>query len=159
MQHLGVPFVETLIARMLGVERHPVPLPGRLALGSTDDPAVGERVRELLLDPQLRAREPTTIAFALAARPSQRRATFDWFKANHEAFIARTSHFGYRWLPRFGAGFCSLPERDEVEAFFKPLLARLDGADRTLAETLEGIELCGALAEVKRGDWRLADSS
>ncbi len=36
---------------------------------------------------------------------------------------------------------------------------RLDGADRTLAETLEGIELCGALAEVKRGDWRLADSS
>jgi alanyl aminopeptidase len=109
-------------------------------------------VRQLLLDPQLRAREPTTIAFALAARASQRRATFDWFKANHEAFIGRIGHFGYRWLPRFGAGFCTLPERDELKAFFTPMLDKLDGADRTLAETLEGIELCAALAETKRDE-------
>ena len=71
----------------------PVPLQAAAALGNTDDAAVGERVRKLLLDPQLRGREPTTLAFALAARPSQRRATFDWFKANHEAFIDRISHF------------------------------------------------------------------
>ena len=153
VQHLGTPFAEVLIARMLASSDIMFRSQAALALGTTDDPAVAKRVRELLLDPQLCAREPTTIAFALAARPSQRRPTFDWFKANHEAFIARTSHFGYRWLPRFGASFCSLPQRDEVEAFFKPLLPRLDGADRTLAETLEGIELCGALADAKRGDW------
>ncbi|MBL8201385.1 MAG: M1 family metallopeptidase [Chromatiales bacterium] len=153
VQHQGRPFADALISRLLSSNDILFRSQAALALGTTDDPAVGRRVRELLLDPQLRAREPTTIAFALAARPSQRRATFDWFKANHEAFIARTSTFGYRWLPRFGAGFCSKTERDELAAFFTPLLPRLDGADRTLNETLEGIELCAALGEVKRGEW------
>jgi cytosol alanyl aminopeptidase len=154
VQHLGMPFAEGLIARMLASNDIQFRSYAALALGSTDDPAVGDRVRKLLLDPQLRAREPTTIAFALAARPSQRRATFDWFRANHEAFIARTSSFGYRWLPRFGAGFCTPAEHDEVRDFFTPLLPRLAGADRTLAETLEGIELCAALADAKRAEVR-----
>ncbi len=152
VQEHGAPFVETLIERMLASNDIQFRSQAAVALGSTDAAAVGERVRGLLLDPRLRAREPTTIAFALAARPSQRRATFDWFKANHEAFMAQISHFGYRWLPRFGAGFCTLAERDEVQAVFTPLLGRLDGADRTLAETLEGIELCAALAEAKRDE-------
>ncbi|MDH4023244.1 MAG: M1 family metallopeptidase [Gammaproteobacteria bacterium] len=152
VQEGGLPFIETLIRRMLASGDIQFRSQAALALGSTDDPAAGTRVRKLLLDPQLRAREPTTIAFALAARASQRRATFDWFKANHEAFIGRIGHFGYRWLPRFGAGFCTLPEREELKAFFTPMLDKLDGADRTLAETLEGIELCAALAEAKRDE-------
>jgi alanyl aminopeptidase len=152
VQEGGLPFVETLIERMLASNDIQFRSQAATALGATDDPAAGERVRALLLDPRLRAREPTTIAFALAARPSQRRATFDWFAKNHEAFIGRISHFGYRWLPRFGAGFCTLAERDEVRALFTPLLDRLDGAERTLAETLEGIELCAALVEAKRDE-------
>jgi alanyl aminopeptidase len=152
VQEGGLPFVETLVARMLGSNDIQFRGQAALALGATDDPAVGTQVRALLLDPRLRAREPTTIAFALAARASQRRATFDWFKVNHEAFIARISHFGYRWLPRFGAGFCTLPERDELREVFTPLLPRLDGAERTLAETLEGIELCAALAGAKQAE-------
>ena len=153
VQHQGLSFAEPLIGRMMASNDILFRSQAAVALGTTDDAAVAERVRKLLLDPQLRSREPTTIAFALAARLSQRRATFDWFKTNHDAFIGRTSAFGYRWLPRFGAGFCSKPERDEVEAFFKPLLPRLDGADRTLAEALEGIELCAELGAVKRGEW------
>ncbi|MEO8444565.1 MAG: M1 family metallopeptidase [Gammaproteobacteria bacterium] len=152
VQEGGLPFVEALIGRMLASNDIQFRSQAALALGSTDDAPAGERVRKLLLDPQLRAREPTTIAFGLAARGSQRRATFDWFKANHEAFIGRIGHFGYRWLPRFGAGFCTPKERDELQAFFTPMLGRLDGADRTLAETLEGIELCTALAEAKRDE-------
>ena len=153
VQELGAPFADVLAKRMLASNDIQFRTLASTALGSTDDPVVANQVRGLLLNPELRAREPTTIAFGLAARPSQRRATFDWFKANHEAFIARTSTFGYRWLPRFGASFCSPADRDELEAFFTPLLPRLDGADRTLKETLEGIELCGALAERKRGEW------
>lgn len=152
VQEGGMSFAEALIARMLASNDIQFRSQAAVALAATDDAQVGERVRGLLLDPRLRAREPTSIGFALAARPSQRRATFDWFKANHEAFIGRTSHFGYRWLPRFGAGFCTLPERNEVEEFFRPLLGRLAGADRTLAETLEGIELCAALVAARRDE-------
>jgi alanyl aminopeptidase len=152
VQESGLPFAEALIERMLASNDIQFRSQAAVALGSTDEAATGERVRKLLLHPQLRAREPTTIAFALAARDSQRRPTFDWFKANHEPFIARIGHFGYRWLPRFGAGFCTPEERDELKAFFTPMLDRLDGADRTLAETLEGIELCAALATTKRDE-------
>jgi len=152
VQDGGITFVDTLIERMLASDDIQFRSQAALALGSTDDPAVGVRVRKLLLDPELRAREPTTIAFGLAARASQRRATFDWFKANHEAFIGRIGHFGYRWLPRFGAGFCTRQEGDELKAFFTPMLDKLDGAERTLAETLEGIELCVALTEAKRDE-------
>jgi alanyl aminopeptidase len=152
VQDNGAAFVEALIGQMLASNDVQFRSQAATALGSTDDPATAQRVRTLLLDARLGAREPTTIAFALAGRPSQRRATFDWFKANHEAFIARVSHFGHRWLPGFGAGFCTPAERSEVQAFFTPLLGQLDGAERTLAETLEGIELCAALAEAKRDE-------
>jgi alanyl aminopeptidase len=149
----GLPFVDTLVERMLVSNDVRFRTQAATALASTDNAVVGDRVRSLLLDPRLRGREPTLIGFGLAARASQRRATFDWFRANHEAFIARTSaSFGQRWLPRFGAGFCSVKERDEVEAFFAPLVDRLPGADRTLAESLEGIELCAALADSRRAE-------
>ncbi|MEZ5565988.1 MAG: M1 family metallopeptidase [Gammaproteobacteria bacterium] len=152
VQEYGAPFVEALIDRLFASTDSQFRSQATVALGSTDDPKVGDRVRKLLLDPRLRGREPTTIAFGLAARPSQRRATFDWFKANDEAFIARVSHFGHRWFPNFGAGFCSKPERDELEGFFTPIVNRLDGAARTLAETLEGIELCTALVTAKHAE-------
>jgi alanyl aminopeptidase len=152
VQQLGAPFAEALIARMLASGDSQFRLQAAAALGNTDDVALGDRVRKLLLDPQLKGREPTTLAFSLSGRASQRRATFDWFKANQEAFIGRLSHFAYRWLPRFGAAFCTQRERDEVRDVFTPLVGRLEGADRTLAETLEGIELCAALADAKRDE-------
>ncbi len=146
---LGSPFAEVLIRRLVASDDAKFRAEAAAALGNTDDPVLGARVRELLLDKRLRAREPTTLAFELASRPSQRRATFDWFKANHEAFIGRLSHFAYRWLPRLGAGFCSIEDRNEVESFFRPLVANMQGADRTLAEVVEGIELCAALKDAK----------
>lgn len=152
VRQLGLPFVEVLIERLLASNDIQFRSQAAGALGSSDDPAVGARSRALLLDARLRGREPTTIAFALADRPTQRRAMFDWFAANHDAFMGRISRFGYRWLPRFGAGFCTLPERDEVRDVFTPLLPRLEGAERTLAEALEGIELCAALADARRDE-------
>jgi len=149
VQEYGAPFAETLIDRMLASNDSQFRGQAATGLSATDDPGVGERVRKLLLDPRLRGREPTAIAFGLAARPSQRRATFNWFKANDETFTARVSHFGHRWFPNVGAGFCTRVERDELESVFTPLVSHLDGADRTLAETLEGIELCTALVTVK----------
>jgi alanyl aminopeptidase len=150
VQELGAPFAEVLIERLVNSSDAQFRGQAAVALGNTDDIVLGDRLRALVLDERLRAREPTSLAFALAARPSQRRATFDWFRKNHAALTARVSHFAHRWFPRFGAGFCTLRERDEVAAFFTPLVGAWQGADRTLAETLEGIELCAALAEAKR---------
>jgi alanyl aminopeptidase len=146
---IGEPFVDTLIERLFESSDARFRAEAAVALGATDDAALGDRIREFLLDDRLRAREPTSLAFALAARPSQRRATFEWFNANEPEFSGRLSHFAHRWLPRLGAGFCTVSERDEVEAFFSPLVTKWQGAERTLAEALEGIELCAALRDAK----------
>jgi len=151
---LGASFAERLIAQLLASDDAQFRVEAAAALGSTDDAALGDRVRGLLLDERLRGREPTTLASALAGRPSQRRATFEWFKANQEAFIARLPTPAHRWLPRLGAGFCTLAERDELESVFAPLQARLHGTEVALAETLEAIELCAALVQARREEVR-----
>jgi alanyl aminopeptidase len=152
VQEGGRGFAEALVARMLGSDDIEFRTRAAAALGSTDDPEVGNYARDLLLDERLRFREPSTIAFALARRDSQRRATFDWLRDHYEPFIGRMAQFAYRFLPTMGAGFCTRAERDEVERFFRPRLGQLPGAERTLAETLEGIELCTALAETKSAE-------
>lgn len=154
VRELGAPFAERLIAQLLVSDDAQFRVDAAAALGNTDDAALGQRVRGLLLDERLRGREPTTLASALASRPSQRRATFEWFKANQDAFIARLPTPAHRWLPRLGAGFCTLAERDELEAVFLPLKARLYGTEVALAETLEAIELCAALVQARRDEVR-----
>jgi alanyl aminopeptidase len=41
-----------------------------------------------------------------------------------------------------GSGFCSAPERAEMEAFFKPKVDGYAGGPRILAQSLERIDLC-----------------
>lgn len=152
VQEFGAPFAEVLIERLMASSDAKFRTDAAAALAATDDPALGDRMRQLLLDERLRAREPTTLAFALAARPSQRRATFDWFKENESVFAERLSHFAHRWLPRIGGGFCTASELEEVEEFFSPLVTKWQGAERTLSVVLEGIELCAALKDAKQAE-------
>lgn len=152
VHELGAPFVELLLERMLASGDAQFRAEAAAALAYTDDAALGERVRGLLLDRRLRAREPTTLLFALAERASQRRATFEWFKDHREAFTAGFGPFGLRSLPRLAGGFCSTAEAAEVEAYFGPLVQTWPGAARTLAETIEGIELCAALRDAGLGE-------
>jgi alanyl aminopeptidase len=152
VQERGAPFAAALIERWLASNDMKFRAEAATALAATDDAELGDRARGLILDDRLRGREATTIAFALAARPSQRRATFDWFRQNEPEFTADMSHFATRWLPRVGVGFCTVAERDEVDAYFAPLVAEWQGAERTLAEVLEGIELCAALRAAKAAE-------
>ena len=49
-----------------------------------------------------------------------------------------------RW-PGYASGLCSEKDRTEVEAFWKERAKSYAGADRELAQTLEGIALCTRL--------------
>jgi len=55
-------------------------------------------------------------------------------------------------LPGAGGNFCSLERRDEVRSFVKQNAALMPGYERSLLQTLEGIELCAALKEAKAED-------
>ena len=60
--------------------------------------------------------------------------------------LGRTGSFASGVLPRLvGGGSCSTAEADRLQAYFKPRLKDITGADRGLAQTREQTLLCAAL--------------
>ncbi len=45
-------------------------------------------------------------------------------------------------LPSVGGSFCDAKRRDELDSFFADRVKDYNGGPRTLAQTLEGIDLC-----------------
>jgi alanyl aminopeptidase len=59
-------------------------------------------------------------------------------------FLPLLSTGSRRQAPRLGSAFCDAAKAEEVKAFFSAHAAELPGAERPLAQTLEGIHLCVA---------------
>jgi alanyl aminopeptidase len=64
-----------------------------------------------------------------------------WLRSNYDALAARLGPLSAARLPALASGFCSLAERDEVEAFFRGA-APVPGRERNLALALEDVERC-----------------
>ncbi len=123
-----------------------------VALAAAPDPALGERMRGLILDPRLRDNEATLVAFVQSGRPEQREALWQWLQEHLDAFVARVPTWRQGAVTNVAAGFCSRARAAEVKAFFADKVAHLEGGPRELAQTVERIELCAALAEAKRAE-------
>ena len=152
VQDLGAPFAKTLFERMLSSGDARFREQASEALGHATDAELAEWVRQQSFDERLKGREPTNLIFGLAGTAAERRATFDWFKANSEAFIELVPVFARRFLPNIGSGFCTLEERDEVATVFAEVIQQVPSAARANREAIEKIELCAALADAKRGE-------
>jgi len=48
-------------------------------------------------------------------------------------------------LPQVGGSYCDAGSRDELKAFLAPKVAQFVGAQRTLDQTIESIDLCIAI--------------
>jgi alanyl aminopeptidase len=85
-------------------------------------------------------------AFLSAPGPETRRMPFDFVRRNLDALLKtlpREVGADYAaYLPRVGSGFCTASDRAELEAFFQPKVEQYSGGPRTLAQTLERIDLC-----------------
>jgi alanyl aminopeptidase len=152
VQDLGASFAKTLFDRLLSSDDARFREQASAALGNANDAELAEWVRQQSFDERLKGREPTNLIFGLASTSAERRATFDWFKANREEFIELVPVFARRFLPNIGSGFCTLEERDEVTAVFATVIEQVPSAARANREALEKIELCAALADTKRGE-------
>jgi alanyl aminopeptidase len=94
---------------------------------------------------------PLADGFALLISAGQnfsdtRGLAFEFVKQHFDEITAgHPSIFGNdlgSFLPFSGAAFCDAKSRDEVQAFFRPLVDKYPGAPRNLAQVLEGIDLC-----------------
>ncbi len=142
----GAPYVETLVERLTASDDGFFRSQAARALGRVATPELGERVRALMLTPKLRGGEMFALAAALADNPAQREATFEWLVEHLDALAERLPFFALERLPRLAAGFCSEAAADRVRVALAPR-AEPFGFERTLARTVEDIELCAVRAQ------------
>jgi alanyl aminopeptidase len=116
------------------------------ALGRFRDPAIEKDALALVLSTDFDIRESIGILRGALGERETRSAAWDFFKANFDALLRRLPQESGGTLPRFGRVFCDAAHRADVESFFRGRIEKLTGARRALAETLESIDQCVALA-------------
>lgn len=116
------------------------------ALRSFGDPAIARSALDLLFAKDLEPRELTLLL--TPARKETRPVIWDFVKTHFDALNARLPGArGIQFaavLPLTAAGFCSEPERLDVQSFFNGRIGNLKGGVRNLATALESIRLCEA---------------
>jgi len=128
---------------------------GRLltGLGSFKESKLAARAQALTLDVRLRANE---VLFPLSIQLGTletRLAAWAWLRANFDLVVTRLSPARAGALPYY-VRFCDEPHVAEVEAFFTPRIAALDGGPRNLASALEYMRLCVARRDAQEPSMR-----
>ena len=114
----------------------------RAIAGSTDKSVAKDLREKWALTDVIRDNELFSILFNQAYAKKNRPDFWVWFKANLTAVQTRIPEFSQAAIPRAGGGFCDQAGRDDVAKFFKERAKKISGGERTLAQTLESIDLC-----------------
>ncbi len=115
------------------------------ALGSTNDPTLGKKARDLTLDPRLKINEVINPLHGQASDFRTRDAVWAWLPSHYAALMKRLpEEFGGARVPGLFSGYCSEEKAKELEAFFEPKKHKTPGMERALAITLESVRLCVA---------------
>ena len=122
------------------------------ALASTTDTEIAAKLRELAIaeDSPFTGRQSNTLISGLMGSRLHGEATWAWLKENFATFVKRkVPDVRVGRMPGFAQGFCSNERRDEVATFFTSQANVIPGYERSLAQTVESIELCAALKNEK----------
>ncbi len=123
------------------------------ALSQTRDPQQMRRVRDLALGKEIKVGEMAGLLMGGISDPEIQASLWPWFTGNFDRIVERTGAFTAGRLPMLAAaGDCSVEAAERLEAFFKPRLGELQGAERGLAQASESVRLCAALKAAHRGD-------
>ena len=98
----------------------------------------------------LTGRQARSLIHSLLGSEPHGDATWDWLKSNFKPFVeTRVPDVRKGGMPAMAGQFCTIERRDEAKAFFEQNAEIIPGYERSLAQTLEGIELCVALKQAK----------
>jgi alanyl aminopeptidase len=122
------------------------------AMGSTQDPALNDRVRALVFEPGLLRRNEIVDAIGgqtgeAATRPALR----DWMDAHFKDLEARLAPAGAELVGMYADGMCSAADADALQAKFGPRVTDIEGGPRELQQTVEAIHLCAAQRQARAG--------
>ena len=114
------------------------------ALGTTHDPALSVRALAMSLDAALPLETRLTGLMAQAADRRTRDAAFRFVTENWDALVRDLPEEWRPFLVSLFGGACSADDAQRIETFFRPKVTAVSGLDRSLAETLERVQLCVA---------------
>jgi alanyl aminopeptidase len=117
------------------------------ALGSFRRPELARASLDLLLSKDFDPRESFyPLLFGPLSYVDTRDVPFDFVKQHLDALLKRLPReVGEDYaamLPSVGGSFCDIKHRDDLDSFFADRVKDYNGGPRTLAQTLEGIDLC-----------------
>jgi alanyl aminopeptidase len=116
------------------------------AMTAFRDPAAIEAAMQAALSGNIALVDGFRLYFAGQEYAETQKLAFQFIKAHFDQIVSgRPSVFGNDLgaiLPQAGATFCDAQSKKELQDFFAPLVSQFAGAPRTLAQTLEGIDLC-----------------
>jgi len=117
------------------------------ALGSFRDPELARASLDLLLSKEFDPRESFyPLLFGPVAYADTRDVPFEFVKQHLDALLKRLPReVGEDYaamLPSVGGSFCDAKRRSELDSFFADRVKDYNGGPRTLAQTLEAIDLC-----------------
>lgn len=115
------------------------------AIGQNRDADLSERILELALTGQLGSRETLSIVQGQMGRDETRDQTWSWLKQNFPTYLEIIPRQRKRQSPALAASLCSVSGRDELIELFETHGDLAEGHDRSLAQTVEQIEICAAL--------------
>jgi alanyl aminopeptidase len=139
----GRPFFDELLEDLLASNDSAFQQRAAYALGSSDDPAIAARARELLLDASVSPGFADAIAGAQSFVRGQAEPLVEWMEANQAAYAERVGMWGALGIPYKSVMLCSSEGAARARAVFEPEAQKMR-YERRLAQTLETIELCAA---------------
>ncbi|MCP3144383.1 M1 family metallopeptidase [Pyxidicoccus xibeiensis] len=112
------------------------------ALGAFQDTALARSSLELLLAPEVDAREALPVLFGQLSTVPTRSVAFDFVREHFEPLRKRLPRDTATWLLATGGSFCDAAHRQQALDFFSPYTRQIEGGERVLAQSLERVDLC-----------------
>lgn len=144
-QVYGEAFLDQMLAAREGYDDPVFEQAVAYAIGQNRDPDLSERILGLALAGQLGSRETLSIVQGQMGQDETRDQTWSWLKQNFSAYLDIIPRQRRRQSPALAASLCSLDGRDELIDLFETHGDLAEGHDRSLAQTVEQIEICAAL--------------
>jgi len=119
-------------------------------LGLFRDPKLASQALELLLDESLDIRQSQDILMTAMVHEATRERAYGFFKQHFEQLISRLPEGSRAYVPYSIASFCDPTHRADADAFLRPRITQYPGAERSLRQALESVELCEAYASAQR---------
>jgi len=124
------------------------------AMSCFENPEVAKKVFGIAVSKDFDIRDSLSAVWEMQMHPATGPLVYDFVTKNVDSLASRLPRGYDAQLPRVGQVFCDEEHAKQVDAFFRPRVAKIAGAPRLLDQTLEQIRLCSAFRKVQQASFR-----